>query len=77
MELHNLLSDQEFAARKLHSHTSKSGLDAMRRLALVFADGQETILQSLVDAARAAVRTFRALGGGWDVRSNPSIAAVK
>ncbi len=29
------------------------------------------------DAARAAVRTFRALGGGWDVRSNPSIAAVK
>jgi hypothetical protein len=29
------------------------------------------------DAARAAVRTFRALGGGWDVRSNPSIVAVK
>jgi Outer membrane efflux protein len=29
------------------------------------------------DAARAAVRTFRALGGGWDVHSNPPIAAVK
>jgi hypothetical protein len=29
------------------------------------------------DAARAAVRTFRALGGGWDIRSNPSLTAVK
>jgi len=26
---------------------------------------------------RAAVRTFRALGGGWDVHSNPSLTAVK
>src|SRR5215468_11694401 len=25
----------------------------------------------------AAVRTFRALGGGWDVRGNASIASVK
>ena len=53
MELRDLLTDQEFIARKLKSHSSKSGLDAMRRLALVFADGQETILQSLVDAAVA------------------------
>jgi len=29
------------------------------------------------DAARAAVSTFRALGGGWDVQSNPSLSQIK
>jgi len=47
-----------------------------------YADSQLLVARNDVestraDAARAAVRTFRALGGGWDVRSNPSIAAVK
>ena len=38
---------------------------------------QNDVESTRAGAARAAVRTFRALGGGWDVRSNPSIASVK
>jgi hypothetical protein len=48
-------------------------LDADRQLLVARNDVEST----RADAARAAVRTFRALGGGWDVRRNPSIAAVK
>jgi outer membrane protein TolC len=40
-------------------------LDADRQL-LVARDELES---TRADAARAAVRTFRALGGGWDVAS--------
>jgi len=29
------------------------------------------------DAARAAVRAFRARGRGWDIRGNPSLTAVE
>jgi len=48
-------------------------LDADHQLLVARNDVEST----RADAAPAAVRTFRALGGGWDVRSNPSIAAVK
>lgn len=48
-------------------------LDADRQL-LVARNEVET---TRADAARAAVHTFRALGGGWDVKANPSLASVK
>src|SRR5215469_13261973 len=67
-------------ARDLSERAYKAGaipltdvLDADRQLLVARNDVEST----RADAARAAVRTFRALGGGWDVRSNPSIAAVK
>jgi NodT family efflux transporter outer membrane factor (OMF) lipoprotein len=67
-------------ARDLSERAYKAGaipltdvLDADRQLLVARNDVEST----RADAARAAVRTFRALGGGWDVRSNPSVASVK
>ena len=67
-------------ARDLSERAYKAGaipltdvLDANRQLLVARDDVEST----QADAARAAVRTFRALGGGWDVRSNPSLAAVQ
>src|SRR5499425_797086 len=67
-------------ARDLSERAYKAGaipltdvLDADRQLLVARNDVEST----RAAAARAAVRTFRALGGGWDVRSNPSIAWVK
>ncbi|HKS82515.1 MAG TPA: multidrug efflux RND transporter permease subunit [Candidatus Acidoferrales bacterium] len=48
-------------------------LDADRQLLVAQNDMEST----RAGAARAAVRTFRALGGGWDVRSSPILASVK
>lgn len=44
-------------------------LDADRQLLVVRNEAES----SRSDAARAAVSTFRALGGGWDVHSNPAL----
>ena len=67
-------------ARDLSERAYKAGaipltdvLDADRQLLVARDDVEST----RADAARAAVRTFRALGGGWDIRSNPSLSAVK
>ena len=67
-------------ARDLSERAYKAG--AIPLTDVLNADSQLLVARNDVestraDAARAAVRTFRALGGGWDVRSNPSIAAVK
>jgi outer membrane protein TolC len=48
-------------------------LDADRQLLVARDDVEST----RADAARASVRTFRALGGGWDIRSNPSLSTIK
>lgn len=67
-------------ARDLSQRAYKAGaitltdvLDADRQL-LVARNEAES---ARADAARAAVGTFRALGGGWDVRSNPSLNKIK
>jgi NodT family efflux transporter outer membrane factor (OMF) lipoprotein len=67
-------------ARDLSERAYKAGaipltdvLNADSQL-LVARDDMES---TRADAARAAVGTFRALGGGWDIRSNPSLSAVK
>jgi NodT family efflux transporter outer membrane factor (OMF) lipoprotein len=67
-------------ARDLSERAYKAGaipltdvLDADRQLLVARDDVEST----RADAARAAVRTFRALGGGRDMRSNPSLSAVK
>jgi NodT family efflux transporter outer membrane factor (OMF) lipoprotein len=67
-------------ARDLSERAYKAGaipltdvLDADRELLVA----QDDVESTRAGAARAAVRTFRALGGGWDARSNPSIASVK
>jgi NodT family efflux transporter outer membrane factor (OMF) lipoprotein len=67
-------------ARDLSERAYKAG--AIPLTDVLNADSQLLVARNDVestraDAARAAVRTFRALGGGWDIRSNPSIAAVK
>lgn len=67
-------------ARDLSERAYKAG--AIPLTDVLNADSQLLVARNDVestraDAARAAVRTFRALGGGWDVHSNPSIAAVK
>lgn len=67
-------------ARDLSERAYKAG--AIPLTDVLNADSQLLVARNEVestraDAARAAVRTFRALGGGWDARSNPSIAAVK
>jgi NodT family efflux transporter outer membrane factor (OMF) lipoprotein len=48
-------------------------LDADRQLLIA----RDELESTRADAARAAVRTFRALGGGWDVPANLRIVAVK
>ena len=48
-------------------------LDADRQLLVARTEVEST----RSDAARAAVSTFRALGGGWDVQSNPSLRQIK
>ena len=67
-------------ARDLSERAYKAGaipltdvLDADRQLLVA----QDDVENTRAGAARAAVRTFRALGGGWDVRNNPSIASVR
>jgi outer membrane protein TolC len=68
------------SARDLSERAYKAGaitltdvLDADRQLLVARNDVEST----RADAARAAVRTFRALGGGWDVRSHPSLSKIK
>ena len=67
-------------ARDLSQRAYKAGaitltdvLDADRQL--LFARNE--VETTRAGAARAAVGTFRALGGGWDVRSNPSLSKIK
>src|ERR1700722_12404047 len=67
-------------ARDLSERAYKAGaitlidvLDGDRQLL----GARDDVESTRADAARAAVRTFRALGGGWDIRSNPSLSAVK
>ena len=67
-------------ARDLSERAYKAG--AIPLTDVLNADSQLLVARNDVestraDAARAAVRTFRALGGGWDLRSNPSLTAVK
>jgi len=67
-------------ARDLSERAYKAG--AIPLTDVLNADSQLLVAQNDVEstragAARAAVRTFRALGGGWDVRRNPSLAAVQ
>ena len=67
-------------ARDLSERAYKAG--AIPLTDVLNADSQLLVARNDVestraDAARAAVRTFRALGGGWDIRSNPSLSAVK
>jgi NodT family efflux transporter outer membrane factor (OMF) lipoprotein len=67
-------------ARDLSQRAYKAGaitltdvLDADRQLLVA----RNEVESTRADAARAAVGTFRALGGGWDVRSNPSLSKIK
>jgi outer membrane protein TolC len=67
-------------ARDLSQRAYKAGaitltdvLDADRQLLVA----RNEVESTRADAARAAVGTFRALGGGWDVRSNPSLSKLK
>ena len=53
MELRDLLTDQEFASRTTRCRDPGSSLDPIRRIALVFAEEQDVILQALVDTAVA------------------------
>ena len=48
-------------------------LDADRQLLVA----RNEVESTRADSARAAVGTFRALGGGWDVESNPSLSKIK
>jgi outer membrane protein TolC len=48
-------------------------LDADRQLLIA----RNEVESTRADSARAAVSTFRALGGGWDVQSNPSLRTIK
>ena len=67
-------------ARDLSQRAYKAGaitltdvLDADRQLLVA----RNEVESTRADATRAAVGTFRALGGGWDVRSNPSLSKLK
>ena len=51
MELRNLLHDEQFLVRIPRHRDSSNDLDAMRRLALVFAETQDVIVQELVTSA--------------------------
>jgi hydrophobe/amphiphile efflux-1 (HAE1) family protein/NodT family efflux transporter outer membrane factor (OMF) lipoprotein len=67
-------------ARDLSERAYKAG--AIPLTDVLNADSQLLVARNDVestraDAARAAVRTFRALGGGWERHSNPSLTAVK
>jgi outer membrane protein TolC len=67
-------------ARDLSERAYKAG--AIPLTDVLDADGQLLVARNDVKstragAARAAVRTFRALDGGWDIRSNPSLSVVK
>ena len=48
-------------------------LDADRQLL----SARDDVESTRADSARASVRTFRAFGGGWDIRSNPSLSKIK
>ena len=67
-------------ARDLSQRAYKAGaitltdvLDADRQLLVA----RNEVESTRADAACAAVGTFRALGGGWDVRSSPSLSKIK
>jgi NodT family efflux transporter outer membrane factor (OMF) lipoprotein len=67
-------------ARDLSQRAYKAGaitltdvLDADRQLLVA----RNEVESTRADAARAAIGTFRALGGGWDVRSNPTLNNIK
>ncbi|PYT95447.1 MAG: hypothetical protein DMG38_27115 [Acidobacteria bacterium] len=62
-----------------HLELADRQLDRAKDLQSSDAGSVENVDQRTSDqrSARAAVRSFRALGGGWDARSNPSIASVK
>lgn len=51
MELQDLLTDREFLARKNNSDRAARQFEALQRLARVFAEDQEVIMQRLVDIA--------------------------
>ena len=67
-------------ARDLSERAYKAGaipltdvLDADRQLL----SARDDVESTRADSARASVRTFRAFGGGWDIRSNPSLSTIK
>ena len=67
-------------ARDLSQRAYKAGaitltdvLDADRQLLVA----RNEVESTRADSARAAIGTFRALGGGWDVRSYPSLSKIK
>ena len=67
-------------ARDLSQRAYKAGaitltdvLDADRQLLVA----RNEVESTRSDAARAAVGTFRALGGGWNVQSHPSLSKIK
>ena len=67
-------------ARDLSQRAYKAGaitltdvLDADRQLLVA----RNEVESTRADAACAAVGAFRALGGGWDVRSSPSLSKIK
>ena len=67
-------------ARDLSERAYKAG--AITLTDVLDADSQLLVARDEVestraDAARAAVSTFRALGGGWDVKSSPSLSKIK
>jgi multidrug resistance efflux pump len=70
---HLELADRQLDQAKDLEQRLTDVLDAARQLLVARDDVEST----RADAARAAVHTFRALGGGWDVHSNASIASVK
>jgi outer membrane protein TolC len=67
-------------ARDLSQRAYKAGaitltdvLDADRQLLVA----RNEVESTRAEAVRAAVGTFRALGGSWDVRNNPSLSKIK
>jgi NodT family efflux transporter outer membrane factor (OMF) lipoprotein len=60
-------------AYKAGAITLTDVLDADRQLLVA----RNELESSRAVAARAAVGTFRALGGGWDVRNHPSLSKIK
>ena len=51
MDVRDLRADAEFASRRLHTRDAPRQVEALRRLARVFADSPERMLQELVEIA--------------------------
>ena len=64
------LSEQAYKAGAI---TLADVLDAERQLLVA----RNEVESTRADAALAGVRTFRALGSGWDVKSHPSLSNTK